>query len=521
MSPASSAPADAARLGGLALADLALHLALSGRYGYWIDELYFIACGDHLDWGYVDHPPLIAAVVALARDLFGDSLLAIRFPAALAGAALVFLAGWMARDLGGGRTAQMTAAVATLLAPVFAAFASVLTMNSFEPLFWMGSAYVAMRLARRPRPALWLALGVLVGIGLLNKHSMGFFVLALVAGVLVSPQRRLLLDRWALLGGLASLIIVLPHVLWQIEHGWPTLELLANARRYQHQPVSPLQFVWGQIQIMQPVTLPLWLAGIYFLLVDRRAAPLRFLAWAFLFQFVAFLCMQAKTYYLAPAYPVLFAAGGVVVEDLARRRRWVAWAVMALLVVGGLTTAPYAMPILPVATLPTYLHLLGMKEVRPETRAMGDVPQIFADQLAWEELVAEVARVYASLPPQERREAVLWGRDYGAAGAVDYFGRAYGLPSAVSGLQNYYLWGPGDRTGEPMIAIEFSAEDLTPWFEHVELAGVVECEHCMPDRRIQSIHVCRGRKLPLGEFWPLTKCWTCDQAPFQRIARQH
>jgi hypothetical protein len=231
--------------------------------------------------------------------------------------------------------------------------------------------------------------------------------------------------------------------------------------------------------------------------------------------------MQAKTYYLAPAYPVLFAAGGVVVEDLARRRRWVARVVMGLLVIGGLTTAPYALPILPLAALPTYLRLLGVKEVRPETRAMGDVPQIFADMLAWEELVSEVARVYARLPPQEQREAVLWGRDYGAAGAVDYFGRAYGLPSAVSGLQNYYLWGPGDRTGEPMIAIDFSAEDLAPWFEHVELAGVVACEHCMPDRQVQSIHVCRGRKLTLTEFWPLTKCWTCDAAPFQRIARQH
>ena len=499
MSRASTARADAALLAAIGLADLTLHLVLSGRYGYWIDELYFIACGAHLAWGYVDHPPLVAAVAALARGLFGDSLFAIRLLPALAGAALVILAGWMARHLGGGRTAQVTAAIATLIAPVFAAFASVLTMNSFEPLFWMGSAYVAMRLAQRPHPALWLALGILIGIGLLNKHSLAFFVLALLAGVLVSPQRRLLFDRWALLGGLAALLIVLPHVLWQIDHGWPTLELLANARRYQHEPVTPLQFVWGQIQIMQPVTFPLWLAGIYFLLIDRRAGQVRFLGWAFLFQFFAFLWMQAKTYYLAPAYPVLFAAGGVVVEDLARRRRWVAWLVTALLVIGGLSTAPYALPILPVAALPTYLRLLGMKEVRPETRAMGDVPQIFADMLAWEELVAEVARVYARLPPHERREAVLWGRDYGAAGAVDYFGRAYGLPSAVSGVQNYYLWGHGDRSGEPMIAIDFSAEDLAPWFEHVELAGVVECEYCMPDRRIQRIYVCHGLKLPLAE----------------------
>ena len=511
----ASARGDAAVLGAIALADLALHLALSGRYGYWIDELYFIACGAHLDWGYVDQPPLIAVVAAFARLLFGDSLFAIRFFPALAGAALVFLAGWLARQLGGGRTAQVTAAVAVVVAPVYAGFAGLLTMNSFEPLFWMGCASLAILIAQGHSPALWLVVGALIGLGLLNKHSMAFFTLALLAGLIVSPQRRLLLDKWAWLGGLAAVLIALPHVGWQMEHGWPTAELLANARRYQHQPVTPLEFVWGQMQIMQPVTLPLWAAGVYFLLVDPRAARVRFLGWAFVFQFFAFLWMQAKTYYLAPAYPMLFAAGGVVVEDLARRRRWVAPAAIAVLGLGGLITAPYTLPILPVTALPTYLRLLGIREVRPETRAMGDVPQIFADELAWEELVREVARVYHDLPPSERQRAVLWGRDYGVAGAIDYFGPQYGLPTAISGAQNYYLWGPGDRSGEPIIAISLRASDLVPWFEHVELAGEVQCEYCMPDRRTQRIYLCRGLRLPLAEFWPLVKCWTCDRAAFQ------
>jgi hypothetical protein len=313
---------------------------------------------------------------------------------------------------------------------------------------------------------------------------------------------------------------VLPHIHWQLEHGWPTLELLANARRFQHQPVTPLQFLWGQIQIVQPVTFPLWMAGVYFLLADPRAAGVRFLGWTFVFQFAAFMGIQAKTYYLAPVYPMLFAAGAVVVEDLARRRRWVAPAAIALLAIGGLTTAPYVLPILPVSALPTYLRLLGIQEVRPETRAMGDVPQLFADMLAWDELVAEVMRVYRGLSPDEQRRAVLWGRDYGVAGAIDYFGAPYGLPKAVSGFQNYYLWGPGDRSGEPMIAISFAAADLEPWFERVEPAGEVRCRYCMPDRRVQRIYVCRGLKLPLAEFWPLVKCWTCDRAPFQQSSKR-
>jgi len=509
---------DAAVLGLIAAVDLALHLALAGRYGYWIDELYFIACGAHLDWGYVDHPPLIAVVAALSRALFGDSLRGIRVGPALAGAGLVFLTGWIARALGGRRTAQITAALAAAIAPVYAAFAGVLTMNAFEPLFWMGCAYLVIRIAQGASPKLWVAVGALAGVGVLNKHSMLFFAAALVAGLLVSPQRRLLFDRWVVLGGLAALLLVLPHLYWQAAHGWPTIELLANARRYQHQPVTPLQFIWGQIQIVQPITLPLWLAGLVFLFADRRAARVRFLGWAFAGAFLVFMLMQAKTYYLAPIYPLAFAAGAIVVEDLARSRRWVAWTAVVLLLIGGVITAPYAMPILPVADLPTYLRLLGIQEVRPETRQMGNVPQIFADMLGWEELVTEVARVYAGLSPAERERAVIWGSYYGPAAAVDYFGPRYGLPRAISGHQNYFLWGPGDADGGLIIAVAFNAADLAPWCDRLELVAQVACEYCMPDRRTQPIHVCRGLKMPLREFWPQVKCWTCDRAPFQRHA---
>jgi hypothetical protein len=206
----------------------------------------------------------------------------------------------------------------------------------------------------------------------------------------------------------------------------------------------------------------------------------------------------------------------VVVEHAAARPRrgWIAVGTFVLLVLGGLTTAPYALPLLPLESLPTYLEWLGLKEVRPETRRMGNVPQLFADMLAWDELVAEVARVYHSLPPPERERAVLWGSYYGPAGAIDYLGRAHGLPHAISGHQNYYLWGPGEASGELMIAVDFNDEELTPWFESVTPAGEVHCDYCMPDRAVQRIHVCRGLKLPLREFWPLTKCWTCDRPAF-------
>lgn len=500
----------------VALADLALHVALSGRYGYWIDELYFIACGEHLAWGYVDHPPLIAAVARVSRLLLGDSLYAIRLASALSGALLVLIAGRVARELGGGRFAQIVAALSVVVAPVYLGFHGLLTMNAFEPLFWTTSGWLAIRMVRRDDPRVWLAIGVVAGIGFLNKHSMAFFAIALVVGLLLTPERRLLFTKWALGGAALAALVALPHVVWQVHHGWPTLEVLRNAHRYHHQPVTALEFAWGQIQIVHPLTFPLWLAGVVFLLLDPGSKPFRFAAWTFVVLFGAFMATGAKTYYLAPIYVLPMAAGAVALERLSARPRrgWLRPATVVGLLVGGALLAPYTLPLLPVTSLPTYLAALPMKEVRPETRRMGTVPQIFADELGWESLVAEVAKVYGSLATEERSHVTIWGLGYGEAGAVDLFGRRYGLPPAVSGFQNYFLWGPGDRSGDVVIAVNVPERSLVPWFERVETRAIVECELCMPDRMRVPITLCRGLRVPMREFWPELKCWTCGRPPF-------
>jgi len=508
-------------LASIALAKLALHVVLSGRYGYWIDELYFLACGDHLAWGYVDLPPFVAVVAKASRLLLGDSLLAIRLLSAVSGALLVFFAGRIVRELGGGRFAQVAAAVAVFVAPVYLAFHGLLTMNAFEPLFWMTCTWISIRMVRREDPRLWLPLGLVAGVGFLNKYSMAFFAIALSVGFLLTEQRRLLFTRWMVGGALLALLVALPNLLWQIEHGWPTPELLRNAKLYQHQPVTPLEFVSGQIQIVHPLTFPLWLAGTVFLLRHPSAKPFRFLGWTFLVLFVSFMAMQAKTYYLAPIYALPMAAGAVALERLSARPRlgWLRPATLVTLLVGGALLAPYVLPVLPISMLPKYLAVLPMKEVRPETRRMGEVPQIFADELGWESLVSEVARVYESLPAEERSHATIWGAAYGEAGAIDFLGRRYGLPGAVSGFQNYYLWGPGDGSWEVVIGVNIPEEFLKPWFDHVETRATVECDYCMPDRTTMPITVCRGLRVPIREFWPKVKCWTCDRPDFVRATR--
>ena len=508
---------DAALLWALGLATLLLHFLVNGRYGYWIDELYFVACGDHLDWGYVDQPPLIAVIARISRWLLGDSLFAIRFFPALAGAGLVVLTGEMARVLGGRRFAQALAAVAVIIAPVYLGFANLLTMNAFEPLFWMLVAYVVMRIVTQRTPQLWLLAGLVAGFGFLNKHSMVFFLVSLSAGLLGTSERRILWSKWVWLGGLLALVIVLPNLLWEARLGWPTIELLQNAKRYQHESVTPLEFLWGQIQLVHPCTLPLWVGGLFFLL-RRQDSRFRFLGWTFVVFFAASMLGQAKTYYVAPIYPMLLAAGAVATEHLVERRTW-HWpksAAMGILLVGGVITAPYVLPVLPIEWVPTYLTWLGIKDVRPERREEGQIPQLFADMLGSREMVAAVGRVYGSFSPTDRSRCAIWGRDYGAAGAIDFFGPAYQLPKAISGHQNYYLWGPGDYSGELVITINIPGESLRPWFRQVDLATTVRCPYCMPDRMNVPIYVCRGLKEPLKAFWPEVKCWTCDKPPFAR-----
>jgi 4-amino-4-deoxy-L-arabinose transferase-like glycosyltransferase len=508
---------DLVLLGCLGSATLLLHFAVNGRYGYWVDELYFIACGEHLAWGYVDQPPLIAAVAKLSRWLLGDSLFAIRFFPALAGAALVLVTGLLTRALGGGRFAQVLAAVAVIVAPVYLGFQNLLTMNAFEPLLWTLCAYTVVVVVRERKPRLWLLVGVIAGIGLLNKYSIGFFGVSLAVGLLLTPERRLLMSGWIWLAGLLAVLIVLPHLLWEYRLGWPSVELLRNAKIYQHQPVSPAEFVWGQIQLVHPFALPLWLAGLAYLFT-REGKPVRFLGWAYVVLFGVSLLTQAKSYYLAPAYPMLLGAGAVATERFIRRRewRWLKPASIGFLLVGGALSAPYVLPVLPIELVPQYLGLIHLKAVRPERRQEGEVPQLFADMFGWEGMVAAVARVYQSLAPDERARSAIWGAGYGEAGAVDFFGRAYDLPRAISGHQNYYLWGPGQWSGDVAITINIAGEYLRPWFDDVQLAATVDCEYCMPDRMHVPIYICRGLKQPVSEFWPKVKCWTCDKPAFVR-----
>jgi hypothetical protein len=493
----------------LALVKLLLHFLTNQRYGYFRDELYHVICGERLAWGYVDQAPLIALVARVTRFLLGDSLFALRFFPAIAGALLVLLTGLMVRQLGGGRFAQVLAAVAVIIVPTYLLLHTVLTMNAFEPLLWMLAVYLLILIINHGDARLWLLFGLVAGVGLMNKHSMLFFGFALFVGLLLTPQRKFLLDKWFWLGGLVAGIIFLPHVLWQIRHDWPTIELLTNVQATKNYWVSPFEFLKQQIIFTHPLAFALALIGLVYVFVSRQGKPYRILGWAFVVMLATSIYFEAKAYYLSPIYPMLFAAGAVALERLIQRPggsrnwNWLQPVTLSLLLVGGAIMAPLALPLLPVETLVDYLEQTGIGDsFRTENQRLGSLPQHFADMFGWEEMAATVAQVYDDLSPEEQAQAVVLTKNYGQAGAINFLGRSYGLPPAISGHQNYFLWGPGDHTGQVLITIGYQREDIRYTYDRVEFAASTSSAYAMPGENNLPIYVCRGIKTSLQEIWP-------------------
>ncbi len=484
---------------------LLLHLITSGGYGYFRDEFYYIACSDRLAFGYVDHPPLSVALLRLSRDLFGESLLALRLLPAVAGALAVYLAGRMAADLGGGRFARILAMLATIAAPIYLALNHIYSMNAFDVLLWAAAAALLVRLLRGGPPRLWIVLGLVLGAGLLNKISVLWLGFGLLVGLLATSRRRWLLTRWPwVAGGIAALMFA-PHVIWQILHDWPTLEFIHNATTRKMVAVDPLDFVLQQIRVMNPVTLPLWLGGLWFYFFAREGRPFRLLGWIYVTVFAILLVSTAsRPGYLSPAYVWLFAAGGLVCENATRRWRGPALeaGVAALMLLGGAVLAPLALPVLPVETYVRYSRFLGIGPSTSERKELRELPQFYADMHGWEAIVEQVARVHRGLPPEEREKAAVFTFNYGEAGAIDFLGRRHGLPLAISGHNNYWHWGPRDHDGSIVIVIGGSRERLLERFESVEQAGVTDCGYCMPYEDDQPIWICRHLRVPIVELWP-------------------
>jgi hypothetical protein len=488
----------------LAACKLLLLLYSGHGYGYFRDELYYLACSRHLDWGYVDQPPLIAVIAWLVRSTIGDSMTAIRLLPALAGAYEVVLAALIAGELGGKRIAQILAALCTFVAPGLLATQDFLSMNAFEPLFWMGCAWIVIRIIKTGDQKLWIWFGIFAGFGLENKHSMLIFGAGIVFGLILTPQRKVFANRWIWIAGAIAFLIFLPNLLWNIQHHFPFLELQANIRRSGRDvALSPWAFFGQEALDMHPLTLPIWLAGLWFFFFSTSGKPYRVLGWAWVFAAGVIVTLSPRVYYLFPAFPILFAAGAVLWEAQARWRIYV-WS--AGLVATSFVLLPFVIPVLPPETYIRYAKALHFNQPAIETHQLGPLPQLYADRFGWEEMAATVAGVYNNLPPDVRPKTAIFAQNYGEAGAVDMFGPKYGLPPAISGHQSYFLWGPRGYTGESVIVMHGQQKDLESRFAEVQKVASVDHPYSMPYEHF-DVFYCRGLKRPLSEVWPQVKAW--------------
>jgi hypothetical protein len=495
-----------ALVAGIALVKLGLQLRAIPHYGIFRDEMYYLACGRHLAWGYVDHPPLWPFVAWLLEHTIGTSLFTIRLLPALCGAGLVWITGSLARRMGGGVFAQALAALAVLTAPIYMLMQHWFTMNAAEPLLWMTMVWCVVRYIESGDARWWLWIGVLCGFGLEMKYSTILFVGGLVVGLALTPHRRVFATKWFWLGCAAAVLIVLPHLVWLVHNHFPFLEYERNVRSTPRDVRrEPVAFFLDQAEILNPVSVVLWVGGLVWLLFSKAGSKYRILAWTFLVVYGVLTVTRGKNYYVSPVYPMLLAAGAVAFAQWVRSA-WVRGGYAALLAVSGLVLAPLALPLLRPETFLRYEKAIHLSTPKAENQRTGPLPDIFAGEFGWEDMVRKTAAVYRGLTPAERAHAAIFANNWGEAAAVDYFGPKYGLPRAISDHNSYWLWGPGNGDGRVVIVLGSDGTGDREHFRSVEAAGQVDNPWSREDEHF-TIWLCRGLTFNMQEMWPRMKKW--------------
>ncbi len=474
-------------VGAVALAKVGFQLATANLYGAHRDVYYYLASGRHLAWGYVDNPPLTPALYRASDALFGHSLLALTIVPALFGGVYVLLGAFLAREFGGRRFAQLLAATVGAVGPLYLTTSHFLGTVSPDLVLWAIASWLVVRMIRRDDPRLWIAIGAVCGIGLLNKHTMLFWIAAAGFGLLTSGQRHLFASRWLALGVAISLVIWAPNLVWEARHHWATLEFFRHLRE-NNGGEDVAQFVPLQFGIVTIAGTVVVFVALRALARDHALRSARFLLDGYVFAFVVLFALQGKAYYLGSWYLPLIGLGAAVVETRWTRRS--ARVLLAAVLVTGLSAAPIFTPILPEATAVR----LGFDDLNGDLGAM----------LGWPHFVRRIAGVYRALPASERRDAVVLTGNYGEAGAIDYYGRSLGLPHPISGHNTYWWWGYGDpRPDAVVIAVGVWPGALTPYFRSVTKITDFASDSVPidPHERDTVVFVCRGLRVSWPTFW--------------------
>lgn len=484
---------------------LAIHVAAAAftPYGFHRDEFLYFAMGNHLRFLRMDFPPMIAMLAEAVRAVAGSSLLANRVVPALAGTAIVWLAVLSARELGGGQTAQVLTAVAAIFNPLFLRAASLFQPVVFDQFWWMLGFYALIRLGNSSDRKWWILLGVAGGLGLLSKFSILFFGAAVLAGVLLTRWRDLLTaGPWTALG--IALVLGAPSVIGQISLDWPLFDQMAGLKEGQLDRITITGYIAEQL-LWGPAAFVFATAGAVAFVRSPALARHRVVGWSAIAAFVLYAVTKGKSYYVGPIYPVLFAGAGVWVEQLSRPtlRRTIAWSMVGLTVLFGVATLPFGLPVLPPEQMARYAAATGVTAgVKTNRGELLPLPQDYADMTGWREKAEAVAAVYRSLPPAEQADVVLYGNNYGQAGALEFYGRELALPPVVSLAGSFYLFGPGERPGKIVIFLGVERSDVED-LGCTSLAEVTRVKNRwgVTEERDVPILLCRQPKLTIQEIW--------------------
>lgn len=477
-----------------------VHLLTAGRYDFFRNELYFIVCGRHPAFGYVDQPPVIPLLAALTQA-GGTNVWLLRLPAAIAAILLIPLCVAFAQLLGAGTRGAWLAAIAAASSPLITAMTATFTTSTFEPLAFSAVAYYVTRASIRNEPRALLWAGLIAGLTFEAKYGIAIWCAGLVIGLVLFGPRHLLRTReaWAA-AGIAALI-ALPNIAWQIAHGLPFLEIVHNDNA-GNLTGTPFVFTLDQIFSVNFLLAPLWIAGIVAPFVSARLRQFRFLAVAFVVTALLVFGTHGKSYYMAGAYPAMFALGAAACT-LLPRALVALWAVLAA--ANGILALPLVLPVESPAALRVALDHMALRPKPVEIAGIGSpLMEVFSDEFGWRDLARTVERIYASLPPAERAKTAIFAENYGDAGAIDVLGA--NLPPVIGGNNQYYLWGPRGYDGSSVIAVNV---DPARWAQFCDSARIVarfgRSPYAMPYERNRPIVLCRGMHPPLQQEWPRFK----------------
>lgn len=480
-----------------ALGAVIFHVALNGQYGFHRDELDFIMNARQLDWGYVSYPPITPLFARIGLELFGESLRGLRVLPAIAQGIAMILGALIARDMGGKRNAQLLTALAVFIVPMSLFGGTVIMYFAFDYLWWVTVAFFMVRLLATDDARYWLGIGAGIGLGMMTKYTMGFFVAGLVVAVLLTPARKYLKSKWPYLGAALALLIFLPNLIWQYRHDFIAFDYLSFIHARDVSWGRAEDFLPEQLYLTtNPLSLPLWTVGLSLCLFSASMRRFRPLGWMFLVTFILFLLNKGRGYYTGPAYVMLLAAGcarfEAWFEKLGGKKRQIGYGLLWTTQVAG-----------------SLIGILLMKPVGAINSALWELRydvsgDLFVEMVGWQELTAQVFDVYQSIPAAEKTRTVILAGNYGEAGALDLYGDAYGLPRIITGSNSMWYRGFGEPEPETVIVVGFEGDYARHFFNSCQFSGTVTNSFNVQNEETihhNSLYICREPRRPWSEMW--------------------